>query len=49
MTKVRLHPKFNLGQLNAYKLMFSMKFLMEKQIKFFGLLDCFTRDKCNCL
>ena len=25
--------KFNLGQLNAYKQMFSMKFSMQKQIK----------------
>ena len=25
--------KFNLGQLNVYKLMFSMKFSMQKQIK----------------
>ena len=39
ISKVRKHPKFNLGQLNAYKLMFSMKFSMEKQIKFFGLQD----------
>ena len=31
--KVRQYPKFNLGQLNAYKLMFLMKFSMEKQIK----------------
>ena len=26
-------PKFNLGQLNAYKLMFAIKLLMEKRIK----------------
>ena len=26
-------PKFNLGQLNAYKLMFAVKLSMEKQIK----------------
>ena len=26
-------PKFNLGQLNAYKLMFAIKSLMEKRIK----------------
>ena len=49
ISKVRQHPNFNLGQLNAYKLMFAMKFSMEKQIKF---LDCWifsTHDKCNCL
>ena len=28
-------PKFNLGQLNAYKLMFAIKLSMEKRIKFF--------------
>ena len=28
-------PKFNLGQLNAYKLMFAIKLLMKKQIIFF--------------
>ena len=28
-------PKFNLGQLNAYKLMFAIKLSMEKQIKKF--------------
>ena len=28
-------PKFNLGQLNAYKLMFAIKLSMEKQINFF--------------
>jgi hypothetical protein len=28
-------PKFNLGQLNAYKLMFAIKLSMEKQIKNF--------------
>jgi len=28
-------PKFNLGQLNAYKLMFAIKLLMEKRINFF--------------
>ena len=28
-------PKFNLGQLNAYKLMFAIKLLMEKPIKNF--------------
>ena len=28
-------PKFNLGQLNAYKLMFAIKLLMEKRIKKF--------------
>ena len=26
-------PKFNLGQLNAYKLMFAIKLSMEKKIK----------------
>jgi hypothetical protein len=26
-------PKFNLGQLNAYKLMFAIKLSMEKRIK----------------
>ena len=38
---VRKHPKFNLGQLNAYKLMFSMKFSMEKQIKKFWIAGFF--------
>ena len=28
-------PKFNLGQLNAYKLMFAIKLLMEKRINNF--------------
>ena len=28
-------PKFNLGQLNAYKLMFAIKLLIEKRIKKF--------------
>ena len=28
-------PKFNLGQLNAYKLMFAIKLSMKKQIKKF--------------
>jgi hypothetical protein len=28
-------PKFNLGQLDAYKLMFAIKLSMEKQINFF--------------
>ena len=28
-------PKFNLGQLNAYKLMFAIKLSMEKQMKNF--------------
>jgi hypothetical protein len=28
-------PKFNLGQLNAYKLMFAIKLSMEKRIKNF--------------
>ena len=28
-------PKFNLGQLNAYKLMFAIKLSMEKRIKKF--------------
>ena len=28
-------PKFNLGQLNAYKLMFAIKLSMKKQIKYF--------------
>ena len=28
-------PKFNLGQLNAYKLMFAIKLSMEKRIKIF--------------
>ena len=28
-------PKFNLGQLNVYKLMFAIKLLMEKRINFF--------------
>ena len=32
-------PKFNLGQLNAYKRMFAIKLSMEKWIKRFGLLD----------
>ena len=32
---MRWHPKFNLGQLNAQKLMFSIILLMEKQIKEF--------------
>jgi hypothetical protein len=27
------YPKFNLGQLNAYKLMFAIKLSMEKEIK----------------
>ena len=31
----KVHPKFNLGHLNEYKLMFSMKFSMEKGIIFF--------------
>jgi hypothetical protein len=31
-------PKFNLGQLNAYKLMFAIKLSMKKRIKFFWLL-----------
>ena len=28
-------PKFNLGQLNAYKLIFAIKLSMEKRINFF--------------
>ena len=28
-------PKFNLDQLNAYKLMFAIKLLMEKRIIYF--------------
>ena len=36
ISKMRWHPKFNLGQL---KLMFAIKLSMEKQIKnFFGCL-----------
>ena len=45
-------PKFNLGQLYAYKLMFAIKLSMEKRIKFFWAasgFSVFTRDKCNCL
>ena len=33
--------RFNLGQLNAYKLMCSMKFSMEKQINFFWIAGFF--------
>ena len=32
-------PKFNLSQLNAYKLMFAIKLSMEKRIKIFLALD----------
>ena len=34
-------PKFNLGQLNAYKLMFAMKCSMEKWIKKFWFAGFF--------
>ena len=33
ISKVRQHPKSNLGQLNAYKLMFAIKLSMKKRIK----------------
>ena len=36
-------PKFNLGQLNAYKLMFAIKLSMKKRIKEI-LAAWFTRD-----
>ena len=35
-------PPFNLGQLNAYKMMFSMKFSMEKQIRKFWIAGFFV-------
>ena len=35
ISKVRYYPKFNLGQLNAYKLMFAIKLSMKKRIIFF--------------
>ena len=41
ISKVRWHPKFNLSQLNAYKLMFAMKFSMEKGIIFFWIAGLF--------
>ena len=34
-SKVRKHPKFNLGLLNPYKLMFSMELSMEKRMSNF--------------
>ena len=47
ISKLRWHPKFNLGQFNAYKLMFSTKSSMEKKKKLIAVF--FTRDECNCL
>ena len=41
ISKVRWHPKFNLGKLNAYKLMFAMKFSIEKRINFFWVAGFF--------
>ena len=41
ISKVRWHPKFNLGKINAYKQMFAMKFSMEKQIKNFWVAGFF--------
>ena len=41
ISKVRKHPKFNLGQLNAYNLMFAMKFSMEKGMKIFWVAGFF--------
>ena len=41
ISKVRYHPKFNLGHLNAYKLMFAIKILMEKRTIFFWIAGFF--------
>ena len=41
ISKVRQHPKFNLGQLNAFKLMFAMKISMETPIKRFWIAGFF--------
>ena len=50
ISKVRQRPKFNLGQLNAYKLMFAIKLSMEKRKdKIWAAgLSVFTCNKCNC-
>ena len=55
ISNVKQHPKFNFGQLNAYKLMFAMKFSMEKRIKKFWVAGFFlpainaTVFKCTSL
>ena len=42
ISNVRQHPKLNLGQLNAYKLMFAIKLLMETHVK--NILDAGFSD-----
>ena len=41
ISNVRFYSKFKLGQLNAYKLMFAMKFSTETPIKFFWIAGFF--------
>ena len=51
ISKVRYYPKLNLGQNNAFKLMFAIELSMEKRmINFLAAgFSVFTSDKCICL